>query len=1298
MQFRTQQREVVTRNPRVVDAARQALTPVAIDSLEKRVLFAATDFYAIKVIDAATGRGVPQVDLVMTDGKRYTTDSGGTIAFNRSGYMNVADTFVPETYGYKLASGTSVTLTPVLGTSGTVSLVRTQIAERLYRETGVNKYSQTVAVGGTSPITYAGVGAPGRVFGQDSGLTAVYKGKLYEFWGDTGRDNNNDGADDGGVAGKYRTTGGIIDLPANGGLDPAVGENINYILNTDGTLKEMFPSSNGFTGPLVWASSPMVTYDTSGNEKMVIGYSSINGGSTVVDHGFAVWNDSTQQFTKINTYALNTPLNPGQNATLTSINGVSYYIIPNGNAFIRVKNTYADLTNINSYEVYTPLKPGTILAKDTFLGLTHVYAASDINRDANGNVLWTWAANTTALNSADYSNLNNDGTIPWAKNGFAFQNADGTDHPLFSTAGLSYNDYTKSWTFIGQQTFGTSGFGEIWFAQSKNLLGPWNFTRKVQTNTEDNGVNDTYTFYNLIQHPYYSRDGQYLYYEGTNTSFLVDGGFRGEYFKNTDFTGYAYKDSADTISETYSNKSPNSTFIPNVDNFSARFTGTLTYPTTGTYQFRITTDAGAKLTLGTTVAINQLAGTTQTIYTSGNITASANATTSIEVLYTSLTSTAAGVKLEWLTPGSTVWAIVPGSAIKHGLTQPQDNYNTFMYRLNLTDSKVSTLDVGTGLFGQVFDNADLTGYVGNLTNQVLNATWASGTSPLAGVAPTSYSTRYLGMIRPTYSETYTFYTTSDEGVRVWINGQLLTNNWSAHSATTDTATIALLAGKKYDIRVEYYNATGAGQLKLEWSSASQARQVVPAAALYPSSTGFQTTYYDNADLTNAKVVTNASLINLMQPNSSTSATTGTPDPASIVNDGTWSARWTGQIRPDFTGTYTFSTLSDDGIRVWVNGVRIIDNWTNHGNTTNTGTIDLQAGQYYDIVVEYYNQVFASTAKLFWSNVNQTGGVAQLVPQENMLAGPTALGGTNAIDLVAPTLATAVSRRSGAGGADLPLALNTSPATLENRYGGANTLVLTFSEPVIVSDGVLDANDFAVSGAQFVSAVLSGVTMTVQLANVLDVATMTLSLLHLADATGNTLNATTIAARNLAADANRDGTVDFNDFLALQNSYGQSGAGLDADFDASGAVDFNDFLQLQNSFGQSLPPAAVPAAPVTPANAVVTPPTPPAPKKTANLGGIAFNDSNKNGKYDKSDSIAAGKTIWLDLDDDGVKDANEPSTVTDAQGRYTFKNLAAGKYHVRRLLPAGFVESTAARYITLANGQAAANVYVGSRLK
>lgn len=103
-----------------------------------------------------------------------------------------------------------------------------------------------------------------------------------------------------------------------------------------------------------------------------------------------------------------------------------------------------------------------------------------------------------------------------------------------------------------------------------------------------------------------------------------------------------------------------------------------------------------------------------------------------------------------------------------------------------------------------------------------------------------------------------------------------------------------------------------------------------------------------------------------------------------------------------------------------------------------------------------------------------------------------------------------------------------------------------------------------------------------------------------------------------------------------------------------------------------------------------------PATTGRISGYAFNDSNTNARYDTGDTLAAGKTIWLDLDNDGVKDANEPSTLTSTSGAFTFTNLAAGTYRVRRLFPAGYVESTPPRTIALSAGQTVTNVAIGSR--
>src|SRR5205814_5590868 len=69
---------------------------------------------------------------------------------------------------------------------------------------------------------------------------------------------------------------------------------------------------------------------------------------------------------------------------------------------------------------------------------------------------------------------------------------------------------------------------------------------------------------------------------------------------------------------------------------------------------------------------------------------------------------------------------------------------------------------------------------------------------------------------------------------------------------------------------------------------------------------------------------------------------GTGSPYLLIGANTFSARWTGFVQPQYSQTYTFYTTSDDGVRLWVNGIQIINNWTDHGSTENSGTITLVA--------------------------------------------------------------------------------------------------------------------------------------------------------------------------------------------------------------------------------------------------------------------------------------------------------------------------------------------------------------------
>jgi hypothetical protein len=100
-----------------------------------------------------------------------------------------------------------------------------------------------------------------------------------------------------------------------------------------------------------------------------------------------------------------------------------------------------------------------------------------------------------------------------------------------------------------------------------------------------------------------------------------------------------------------------------------------------------------------------------------------------------------------------------------------------------------------------------------------------------------------------------------------------------------------------------------------------------------------------------------------------------------VNADNFSVRWTGRVQAPVTGSYRFTTLSDDGVRLWVNGQLLIDNWTNHAPTTNTSAaISLSAGVKYTITLEYYEKTGGATARLQWS---YTGQALQVIPQSRL---------------------------------------------------------------------------------------------------------------------------------------------------------------------------------------------------------------------------------------------------------------------------------------------------------------------------
>ena len=122
-------------------------------------------------------------------------------------------------------------------------------------------------------------------------------------------------------------------------------------------------------------------------------------------------------------------------------------------------------------------------------------------------------------------------------------------------------------------------------------------------------------------------------------------------------------------------------------------------------------------------------------------------------------------------------------------------------------------------------------------------------------------------------------------------------------------------------------------------------------------TGLSGSYFDNANFTGASVT---------RIDPSIDFSWGTGAPAAGIDADTFSVRWTGQIEAPYSGTYTFYTQGDEGIRLWIDNVQVINDWNSRGSEA-SGTIVLTAGQRYAIRVEYYERRGTATVRLLWSH-------------------------------------------------------------------------------------------------------------------------------------------------------------------------------------------------------------------------------------------------------------------------------------------------------------------------------------------
>ncbi len=184
----------------------------------------------------------------------------------------------------------------------------------------------------------------------------------------------------------------------------------------------------------------------------------------------------------------------------------------------------------------------------------------------------------------------------------------------------------------------------------------------------------------------------------------------------------------------------------------------------------------------------------------------------------------------WTLVGTASIPLMPQSTLL-GLTVTS-NTNLALATAVFDNVTVIKNSAGIGLKGEYFDLSNLTVLRFTRTDSIIDFDWDDG-SPSPSVGTNDYSIRWTGQVKPDFTETYTFHAVTEGGVRLWVNGQQLINNWNDSGPRERTGTITLTAGQRYDLKLEYKETTGTAAIQLQWSSPRQPREVIPQLRLYP---------------------------------------------------------------------------------------------------------------------------------------------------------------------------------------------------------------------------------------------------------------------------------------------------------------------------------------------------------------------------------------------------------------------------------------------------------------------------------
>lgn len=461
------------------------IAPAALDAAEAESRqpggAAARDCFGIRVVDAETGRGVPLIELRAVNQASYWTDSAGWAAFcepdlmGREVFFHVGGPgyeYPADGFGYR---GVRLKVEP--GRTATVTVRRTNIAERLYRITGQGIYRDSLLLGRPAPAS--ALKRRGGVMGQDSVQAVPYRGRIFWLWGDTNLADY--------PLGNFLTTAAIAPLPGDGGYSPREEIPLEYLL--DEKRPERVRAMCPWNEPgMIWLFGLLTIDDPQGRETLVAHYSRQKSLAERAEHGLARFDDATGRFVK-----------------LAVFDAGERWRHPRGNA-VRVREAEGEYFYFVEQWASTrvPARWDALLDPGRYEAFRYDPAAGD----------YRWQTAEPPTSPEDERRLLAEGKMKPDQARLPLRDATSGQTITPHRASIQWNAHRKRWIMIFTQygdNRADSFLGEVWYSEAAHLSGPWRAAVKIAGHPK-------YSFYNPRQHVFFDEaGGRWVYFEGTYT-------------------------------------------------------------------------------------------------------------------------------------------------------------------------------------------------------------------------------------------------------------------------------------------------------------------------------------------------------------------------------------------------------------------------------------------------------------------------------------------------------------------------------------------------------------------------------------------------------------------------------------------------------------------------------------------------------------------------------------------------------------------------------------------------------------